>query len=71
MSLSSRNFELHHPWLFIFGSVCGFVLLLGLFCLPVWGWIELRFSPLQRHYLAEYLQSSVGVVAGSGPEYVE
>ena len=71
MSFESRNFELHHPWLFIFGSVCGFVLLLGLLCLPVWGWIELRFSPLQRHYLAEYLQSSVGVVAGSGPEYVE
>ena len=70
MSLSSRNFQLHHPWLWIFGSVCGIVLSVGMLCLPVWGWIELRFSPLQRHYLSDYLQSSLGVVAGSGPEHV-
>lgn len=70
MSLSSRNFQLHHPWLWIFGSVCGIVLSVGLLCLPVWGWIELRFSPLQRHYLSDYLHSSLGVVAGSGPEHV-
>ena len=71
MSLWLRNFQLHHPWLWLLGSVCGFVLLLGLLCLPVWGWIELRFSPVQRHYLPVYLESSVGVVAGSGPDYVE
>lgn len=71
MSLSSRNFQLHHPWLWIFGSVSGIVLSIGLLCLPVWGWIQLRFSPLQRHYLSEYLQSSLGVVAGSGPEHVQ
>ena len=70
MSLSSRDFQFHHPWLWIFGSVCGIVLSIGLLCLPVWGWIELRFSPLQRHYLSDYLQSSIGVVAGSGLEHV-
>ena len=71
MSLSSRNFQLHHPWLWVFGSVCGIVLSVGMLCLPVWGWIELRFSPLQRHYLSVYLESSVGVLVGSAPEHVQ
>ncbi len=33
-------------------------LIVGMAALPVWGWIELRFSPVQRHYLPVYLNDS-------------
>ena len=71
MSVSSREFQLHHPWLWVLGLLCGMFLLIGLACVPVFGWIELRFSPLQRHYLTEYLQSSVGAITNGPPQYVE
>ena len=71
MSVSSREFQLHHPWLWVLGLLCGMFLLIGLACVPVFGWIELRFSPLQRHYLTEYLQSSVGAITDGAPQYVE
>ena len=71
MSVSSREFQLHHPWLWVLGLVCGMFLLIGLACAPVFGWIELRFSPLQRNYLTAYLQSSVGAMTNGAPQYVE
>ena len=71
MTSRSRTFQLHHPWLTLLSIVMLAALGLGLMALPVWGWIALRFSPVQRHYLPIYLQSSVGVLTGDGPEYVE
>lgn len=67
----SRPFTLRHPWWsVVFLTLLGVVFVL-LALLPVWGWVEVRFSPVQRFYLPVYLQSTVGVLAGSGPEYVE
>ena len=71
MSVSSREFQLHHPLLWVLGLVCGMFLLIGLACAPVFGWIELQFSPLQRNYLTAYLQSSVGAITDGAPQYVE
>ena len=71
MTSRSRTFQLHHPWLTVLSFVVLASLALGLIALPVWGWIVLRFSPVQRHYLPVYLQSSVGVLTGDGPNYVE
>ena len=67
----SRTFQLHHPWLTILFFTTLGALGLGLMSLPVWGWIALRFSPVQRHYLPVYVHSSVGVLTGDDPEYVE
>ena len=67
----SRPFTLRHPWWsVVFLTILG-VLFVLLALLPVWGWVEVRFSPVQRFYLPVYLQSTVGVLQGSGPEYVE
>jgi hypothetical protein len=71
MMALSRPFTLRHPWwsvvlLTILAALLGLLSLL-----PVWGWIEVRFSPIQRFYLPTYLQSTVGVLKGSGPEYVK
>ncbi len=71
MTSRSRTFQLHHPWLTLLSVVMLAALGLGLITLTVWGLIALRFSPVQRHYLPIYLQSSVGVLTGDGPEYVE
>ena len=71
MIAPSRNFQLHHPWLTVLFLVTQMVLVIVLALLPVWGWIHLRFSPVQRFYLPVYLESSVGVLAGSAPEYVK
>ncbi len=71
MSVSSRQFQLHHPWwTVLFLTVVAFFMV-GLAALPVWGWIELRFSPVQRHYLPLYLDATFGVLEGSGPKQVE
>ena len=67
----SRPFTLRHPWWsVVFLTLLG-VLFMLLALLPVWGWVEVRFSPVQRFYLPVYLQSTVGVLQGSGPEYVK
>jgi hypothetical protein len=67
----SQPFTLRHPWWsVVFLTIVG-VLFVLLALLPVWGWVEVRFSPIQRFYLPAYLQSTVGVLAGSGPEYVK
>jgi hypothetical protein len=67
----SRPFTLRHPWWsIVFLTLLGMLFIL-LALLPVWGWVEMRFSPVQRFYLPVYLQSTVGVLQGSGPEYVE
>ena len=67
----SRPFTLRHPWWsVVFLTLLG-VLFILLALLPVWGWVEVRFSPVQRFYLPVYLQSTVGVLQGSGPEYVK
>jgi hypothetical protein len=67
----SRRFALRHPWWsLVFLTTLGVLFVLTAL-LPVWGWVELRFSPLQRFYLPVYLQSTVGVLQGSGPEYVQ
>lgn len=67
----SRPFTLRHPWWsVVFLTLLG-VLFVLLALLPVWGWVELRFSPVQRFYLPVYLQSTVGVLQGSGPDYVK
>ena len=67
----SRPFTLRHPWWSVgFLTILG-VLFVLLALLPVWGWVEVRFSPIQRFYLPVYLQSTVGVLQDSGPEYVE
>jgi hypothetical protein len=71
MTSLSRRFALRHPWWSIVFLTIGIVLLVLLAFLPVWGWVQVRFSPVQRFYLPVYLQSTVGVLAGSGPEYVE
>ena len=71
MIAPSRNFQLHHPWLTVMFLFTQMVLFIVLALLPVWGWIHLRFSPVQRFYLPVYLESSVGVLAGSAPEYVK
>jgi hypothetical protein len=67
----SRPFTLRHPWWSIVFLTLFGVLFILLALLPVWGWVQVRFSPVQRFYLPVYLQSTVGVLAGSGPEYVE
>ena len=67
----SRPFTLRHPWWSVVFLMLLGVLFIPLALLPVWGWIEVRFSPVQRFYLPVYLQSTVGVLQGSGPEYVE
>ena len=67
----SRPFTLRHPWWSVVFLMLLGVLFIVLALLPVWGWIEVRFSPVQRFYLPVYLQSTVGVLQGSGPEYVE
>jgi hypothetical protein len=67
----SQPFTLRHPWWsVVFLTLVG-VLFFLLLLLSVWGWVELRFSPFQRFYLPVYLQSTAGVLEGSGPEYVE
>jgi hypothetical protein len=67
----SRPFTLRHPWWsVVFLTLLG-VLFILLALLPVWGWVEVRFSPVQRFYLPVYLQSTIGVLQGSGPEYVK
>jgi hypothetical protein len=66
----SRPFTLRHPWWSVVFLTLFGVLFILLALLPVWGWVEVRFSPVQRFYLPVYLQSTVGVLAGSGPEYV-
>ena len=71
MTSLSRRFALRHPWWTLVFLTIGIVLLVLLALLPVWGWVEVRFSPVQRFYLPAYLQSTVGVLAGSGPEHVE
>ena len=71
MIAPSRNFQLHHPWLTVLYLFTQMMLVLGLALLPVWGWVQLRFSPVQRFYLPVYLESSIGVLAGSEPEYVK
>ena len=67
----SRPFTLRHPWWSVVFLTLFGVLLVLLALLPVWGWVEVRFSPVQRFYLPVYLQSTVGVLTGSGPEYVK
>jgi hypothetical protein len=67
----SRPFTLRHPWWSVVFLTLFGVLFVLTALLPVWGWVELRFSPLQRFYLPVYLQSTVGVLQGSGPEYVQ
>ncbi len=70
MIAPSQTFQLHHPWwtvLFLTGVA---FLVVGLVVLPGWGWIELRFSPVQRHYLPVYLNANLGVLQNSGPEHV-
>lgn len=67
----SRTFQLHHPWLTLLFLTVVAALAAGLMSLPVWGWIELRFSPVQRHYLPAYLNATAGVLTGSGPEHVD
>ncbi len=71
MTSRSRTFQLHHPWLTLLSFAVLAMLGLGLIALPFWGWIALRFSPVQRHYLPAYVRSSIGVLTGDGPEYVE
>lgn len=67
----SQPFTLRHPWWsVVFLTLLGVLFALLAF-LPVWGWVEVRFSPVQRFYLPVYLQSTVGVLQGSGPEYVK
>ena len=67
----SRPFTLRHPWWSVMFLTLFGVLFILLALLPVWGWVEVRFSPIQRFYLPVYLQSTLGVLQGSGPEYVE
>jgi hypothetical protein len=71
MTSLSRRFALRHPWWSIVFLTIGCVLFVMLALLPIWGWVLVRFSPVQRFYLPVYLQSTVGVLQGSGPEYVE
>ena len=67
----SRPFTLRHPWWSVVFLTLFGVLLVLLALLPVWCCVEVRFSPVQRFYLPVYLQSTVGVLTGSGPEYVK
>ena len=71
MIAPSRNFQLHHPWLTVLFLTMQAALLAVLMSLPGLGWEHLRFSPIQRHYLPAYLTSTIGVLAGSGPEHVD
>jgi hypothetical protein len=71
MIAPSRRFELRHPWWTVVFLTTRSVLFVLLALLPVWGWVQVRFSPVQRFYLPVYLQSTFGVLAGSGPEYVK
>ncbi len=63
----SRPFTLRHPWWSVVFLTLSGVLFVLLALLPVWGWVEVRFSPVQRFYLPVYLQSTIEVLQ----EYVE
>lgn len=67
----SRPFTLRHPWWSVVFLTLFGVLFILIALLPVWGWVEVRFSPVQRFYLPIYLQSTVGVLQNSEPEYVK
>ena len=66
MIRASRRFELSHPYLSVLLYFSNVVIV----ALLIWGWIALRFSPIQRHYLPAYMECSVGVLSGSELEYV-
>ena len=70
MNAPFRTFQLNHPWLTLLFLTMVAALAAGLMALPVWGWIELRFSPVQRFYLPAYLNATTGALTGAGPAYV-
>ena len=70
MNAPFRTFQLNHPWLTLLFLTMVATLAVGLTSLPVWGWIELRFSPVQRFYLPAYLNATTGALTGAGPAYV-
>ncbi|MGI4831618.1 MAG: hypothetical protein ACRYFU_26060 [Janthinobacterium lividum] len=70
MNAPFRTSQLNHPWLTLLFLTAVAALSVGLMSLPVWGWIELRFSPVQRFYLPAYLNATTGALTGAGPAYV-
>ena len=66
MIRASWRFEVRHPYLSVLISFSNVALL----ALLLWGWIALRFSPVQRHYLPTYMECSIGALSGNDLEYV-
>ena len=67
----SRRTELIHPvrTMLFYGAQA--LVYLGIVTALVWGWGQLRFSPIQRYYFGAYAQASVGVATGSGSDHVK